>query len=470
MRKWCTWASATEAIIAVLLLHGSFGTAGAGPAFEVQFLAPRAEPETYANLILPTVSAAPTPDGHLDDPCWQKAMVIEPFFPCGGPDLVAAQTQALLCCDNAHLYVALRCTEPSLESLKTSHSRHGEEVFHDDSVAVFLDSASMGVDVAHLAVNARGVKYAGRCDGLGDIFGTAGPPRLFSRPDDAAAWRAGVARDATSWTAEFSIPAQAITGRREILPGEIWRIGLRRQRAGARWPKVTSACAFAAAQPDMLPPMRPVQLGIGPIGFQVLAPDNWGWGDNEAVIRLTNPGAKALSLSVQAVVAAPPAGEPARLYSQRLDVAPGGDLKLRLPYHLPSRGGRCAVLFSAVGAGGQPVYAVQEHRVVLPTVPLAVQSTDTHMLLGERWQAQVRIFLGVGELKRAHLSVSMCDTHGATMAHWEGPCPSEHAIVRLDTKGAPPGNYQLKFRLAKTQGESLAERSLNLRLVPRWRE
>lgn len=141
---------------------------------------------------------APVLDGKLDDACWQAASVCGPFLPADGSAL-DARSQAYVCWDAEHLYVAFECfdryLEPALQQMdrvRATVRDHDGNVFGDDCVELFLELA--GGRWQQFAANSLGVRYEGR---NGD-------------PSWDCDWQAAAHRGSDRYVVELRVPFTAL--------------------------------------------------------------------------------------------------------------------------------------------------------------------------------------------------------------------------------------------------------------------
>jgi len=140
------------------------------------------------------VEKPPVIDGVLDDPCWQQAAHFEGFYR-EEKDLPAPEpTEAYLCQDAAHLYVAFRCRDSRVDQIKATQRKRNGTMHADDSVAVQLDTYHEHRDAYWFEVNPRGTQNE-------DMPG-ASAAKIEWQGD----WRAAAGINADGWTAEIAIP------------------------------------------------------------------------------------------------------------------------------------------------------------------------------------------------------------------------------------------------------------------------
>ena len=167
--------------------------------------------------------AAPVIDGKLDDVCWQRAGVAADFtnLATAAAPKPSQKTSVYLLHDKKNLYVAYRCFESDLPSLKAEKSeRDAAGLWGDDCVELFLlppDSSFPGIAIVgtkyyYLLVNSLGTQ--------GDNVG------LLKVDQWDGKWQARTAREKDAWTIEMRIPFRQLDSRpREGAP---WRVNFTR--------------------------------------------------------------------------------------------------------------------------------------------------------------------------------------------------------------------------------------------------
>jgi hypothetical protein len=140
------------------------------------------------------VEQPPKIDGVLDDPCWQQAAHLDGFYR-EEKDLPATEpTDAYICQDAGHLYVAFRCHDSRVDQIKATQRKRNGTMHLDDSVALQLDTYHEHRDAYWFEVNPRGTQNE-------DIPGGAAP-KIEWQGD----WRAAARINSDGWTAEIAIP------------------------------------------------------------------------------------------------------------------------------------------------------------------------------------------------------------------------------------------------------------------------
>lgn len=158
-------------------------------------------PPTPAAWLRQTIAIAPCAmppkiDGYLDDVCWKTATHAAGFFRLGGtaPIDPANQTEAWLCADKTHLYIAFHCLDSHPELIHASQIQRGGNIGEDDFVGVDIDSQNNHHGTSTFRVTVRGTQAEYLEGGTADNITWAGD------------WKAATARTKDGWTAEMSIP------------------------------------------------------------------------------------------------------------------------------------------------------------------------------------------------------------------------------------------------------------------------
>lgn len=138
---------------------------------------------------------SPKIDGILDDACWKTATHAQGFYRSGGTLPIENQTEAWLCTDKDHLYVAFHCIDNQPQLIKSSETqRDSGGIWSDDIVYLDIDSQGRHRSNSSFVVNARGTQTAYLEGGTADNITWAGN------------WKAGARRVKDGWVAEISIP------------------------------------------------------------------------------------------------------------------------------------------------------------------------------------------------------------------------------------------------------------------------
>ncbi len=116
-------------------------------------------PPSPTALRLPPGAVAPTIDGHLDDPAWQRAPVHDRFVQFLPADKQAARwrtTVQVLVTDDA-LVFGIRAWDPAPERIRAPLARRDQVKADQDFVAVFIDPVGHRRTAQYVRVSAAGV-------------------------------------------------------------------------------------------------------------------------------------------------------------------------------------------------------------------------------------------------------------------------------------------------------------------------
>ena len=158
-------------------------------------------PPTPAAWARQTLSIAPCTvppkiDGALDDACWRTATRASGFYRLAGtaPIPPGNQTEAWVCADATHLYLAFHCLDSHPELIHASQTQRDGSIGEDDYVSVDIDSQNNHHGYSTFTVTARGTQGENFEGGTADNITWAGD------------WKAATRRTGDGWTAEMSIP------------------------------------------------------------------------------------------------------------------------------------------------------------------------------------------------------------------------------------------------------------------------
>lgn len=136
----------------------------------------------------------PTIDGRLDDPCWERATHVTEFYRerVFAPALEA--TEAWVCYDEEHIYVAFRCHDPEPSRIRAMQRKRQGQISRDDRVSVAVEVSGQGTSWYSFQVTAGGTQFDEVPGGTSEKIEWKGD------------WRAAAEIGETGWTAEIAIP------------------------------------------------------------------------------------------------------------------------------------------------------------------------------------------------------------------------------------------------------------------------
>ena len=139
------------------VIAAAIGAAGAGHASPLVFVGSSHE----IRLTPPRVERGPVVDGHLDDPVWSQAAVLDSFtqgVPIEGvPDSLG--TRCLVLYDARHLYIGFRCADDPRRVQAPVTPR--DNAWQGDYVCVSVDGFEDRQRSQFFCVNGRGIQMDG---------------------------------------------------------------------------------------------------------------------------------------------------------------------------------------------------------------------------------------------------------------------------------------------------------------------
>jgi len=453
-------------LIAVFLLSVR---APAGPGMRVIFRPVPPICDRGDALVLPATWDLVQVDGSLQDACWAKAPRFGPFETADGRSDAGAETFARLVRRPGELYVAFRCNEPRMDRLQAARRGWDRPVYRDDSVEVLIDPNADGCGFLRFVINAVGARYESA-----GWFGPAG--RLFDTKGWDAGWRGSVRRDPKGWTAEVVIPAAAVTGRKDIFEGEVWRIALLRNRVGAvpDRPEVGSAFGFGAGG---RPRFRDVAMGRARLQTVLLSAGRIGWGRNGLRLALANPDGRPRTAAVRLLggLASPAGRGGLRLVSRDVPVPPRGRLEITVPYRIPlpppsARSGRVPVQLRVrvTDAASGALCLLREYTTSVPREGLRLHLRAEEYLCGEPVAAEGILWVGEGAASRWTLELAAGPEKGKARLAWRGRPARPGFTCRFSTARWPAGAYRVSAALRDEKNHLVGSVTRRFHLEEGW--
>lgn len=195
------------------------------------------------NFVVAPCTQPPVLDGKLNDPCWKTATKATGFFKYGGGHALppAEQTEAWICADTSHLYLAFRCLDDHPELIKEGETQRNGNIFHDDYVGFDIDSQNSRRGFSTFAVNARGTQAEQIEGGTADNITWAGD------------WKAVSRRTKRGWNCEMAIPFALLRYSRGAKAfGMVLYRQLGRQTGLQGWPYLPPAGVDNSTEPQYL--------------------------------------------------------------------------------------------------------------------------------------------------------------------------------------------------------------------------
>jgi len=143
-----------------------------------------------------------TIDGKLNEPMWDNAKVIsdftqfEPVY--GNP--ASFQTAIKVLYDKQMIYFGIECKDPDPSKISTKVTKRDGEVWHDDAIALIIDSFDDDNNAYFLITNALGTQQDER-------WADNGRTR---DPKWDVKWLSAGALSSEGWSAEIAIPFEAV--------------------------------------------------------------------------------------------------------------------------------------------------------------------------------------------------------------------------------------------------------------------
>ncbi|MCX6377728.1 MAG: DUF6067 family protein, partial [Armatimonadetes bacterium] len=319
--------------------------------------------------LCPRASAPPVIDGRLDDACWRSGPQIARFMRLDEYKPAREQTSVYLAYDDQALYVAFKCTEPEMPKLSATLKT---DIWHDDSVEVFIDPTRDRRHYMHFVASAAGVKYQEIGENIRE--------NLNQRWE--AQWDAAVSLGANEWSAEIRIP-WAIMG---VTPqnGIAIRANFGRNELGLKEVSTWNVMLGGFHQPLMF---GNVILGdkASAIVTDLTLPGEAHTGVIKGELTLINTGRAPVSVSpiVQVLPSMAPMsqpGEPSRM-------EPGWRLQCPVTLDLPEAKLYNLDVFVQEKGQDDPVFVASYQLNVPPAPPEALGATLNETDWGSVWEA-----------------------------------------------------------------------------------
>ena len=173
---------------------------------------------------IPKGTAKPVLDGKLDDPAWEKAVELTPFYNLAMYStemLPKANTSARFTYDEENLYVSFLCQEPDMAKLVLLATKDDDRRIYEKDNVVFILMAenSSGKPVRQFIFNPDGFKWEA------EYF----PNGAISKDDYNPKYQVATAKNADNWIVEVAIPWKEL-GLTMPAPGTVYRGNFCRQR------------------------------------------------------------------------------------------------------------------------------------------------------------------------------------------------------------------------------------------------
>ena len=110
-------------------------------------------------ISIPLLAQAPEIDGIVGRQEWGQAVVLSELVTLSGASRAQLPTTVYVGYTKQALYVGARLFDPNPQQLRREVTQRDGEVWRDDCLELFVDTAGERQDYAHLVVNALGTKY-----------------------------------------------------------------------------------------------------------------------------------------------------------------------------------------------------------------------------------------------------------------------------------------------------------------------
>ena len=395
----------------------------------------------------------PAIDGDLSDAAWRLAATATDFVTSDGKP-ASAVTTAFLVYDDEHLYVAFKCDEPLVSEIKgTATTEKDFFPTGDDIVTLFVKPGLSQSIYYQFGVNAKGNKLDQEKGG----GGTKG-----YNPE----WRAATRIGEHGWTAEASIPFEAMNVKSQM--GQPWRLNFCRRRSvddePSSWQhvfgswhnvpkfgtlagvilggKTSGDCPFA---------LRDVSLGDAAIGNNVLS------------ARVQNRGKTAAGLRVQLTLRSPVGAVSESSVAAELGPRETKDIPLR--YRVSAQQGTHTLTLALLAPdSGATVYESPASPIVVPSF-LDTFLDRSYYTSEEEARVNVWLTLDAGAMEGLRVSSTLVQ-NGKELATERLSSLSTRNRLSFPISGLKNGEYTVVTRLADSAGHGLAESSNALAKYP----
>ncbi len=174
--------------------------------------------KNYRELRAYTRTAPIKIDGILDDPDWKNADIISNFKRKDDPSKTAdPQTYLRVVHEPEYIYFGMEMLEPTPKDIVTEYTKRDGEIWHDNTVEVFLSHPDMGDSFFHFIFNAAGAFYDRK---------VAKGEKTDASFNCNAEVKARVLDD--RWVLEFRLPTAELG--EKCFVGQSWKVNVMRVR------------------------------------------------------------------------------------------------------------------------------------------------------------------------------------------------------------------------------------------------
>jgi hypothetical protein len=160
---------------------------------------------------VPLLEGAPTLDGKLDDPFWQKAGKVTGFVGLSRRELDRVQPTVLIAYTNAGLYLGETVPLPDGRRPQATLTAHNSSVYSEDAFELFLQPLPSSPAFFQLLANAIGTEAEYQYADTGEAVKGYNPE-----------WQVATSSKESEWTAEVFIPFKSLGLSGPPKAGDVW--------------------------------------------------------------------------------------------------------------------------------------------------------------------------------------------------------------------------------------------------------
>ena len=414
-------------------------------------------------LSVPICAEAPRIDANLADEAWKETGNYTGFSLLGTERLAGAQTVVWVCRDDAWLYMAFRCDEPSCIGMKRIGTVRDVGA-GDDCIEIFLDPGHDGKEYAHLTLTANNVQQDQWCRGKDRN-------RAWDMP-----WRSAAQVDphldtATGWSAELALPLCVLQDSAGKGP---WRINICRSRyatSPVEWTTVAKSKSASNGfhDPSVFLPIRGLtgfevrrvfgpMLGVASATPFTLEDGTYSYGLNVTVENKTSePGSVELE-----VTDLPRVGQPReKVIAVNLGAHQEQSVSVRIPVSIPGpRQARVALREKGANTTLQETAPVGMDRLL----PVDAYVGRHYYTSEKSAQVHVEVLLdrAARSAARLELTAELGDDSGKVLASAVKAITGPVVTVNLPISILPAGSYPVRVTMRTADKQELGAVTLKL--------
>lgn len=312
-------------------------------------------------ISVPQVETAPVIDGQMEADEWQAAAVFSDFIILGGTARPTLPTTVYAAYDDSAVYIAVQLFDPDPEQLRAEADQRDGQVWQDDCLELFIDTAGQRRSYAHLAVNSRGTQY----------------DALDLDESEDFRWEVATSTGDSSWTAELALPfANQIAPK----PGDTWILNITRNAPGvgelSSWAQVKEGFHEPENFGTLIFGGRPFQVTIDDLGALWL-------GENTAWISVSplrgaippSPPEQPPEYFIKLNVRVMGRDERGHYFDSIKETVAGGTTQIAVPYSV-KQDGLSTVTFSLTDHEGVVRWRSAPYPVAVPPVSAALKHAE----------------------------------------------------------------------------------------------